>query len=202
MVFCMSCSSLGGAGLKKSKKREIRKFTNGKSHLIVSLWVVEGGSRYPHPSTLGKAWWLEVPTVLRVAVPTLPALQCLFASTIWAEQHCAHTVPLLGTEGTDTHTHAWMCTRRQGQARTPNSCSIHKHVRYKHRTHTRMHSRPLTAHHLCTASDFSLCCVLCPRFCTHKCFVPFRLSSNSPTILQLFRRNFRATDPRVMSCPP
>lgn len=54
-------------------------------------------------------------------------------------------------------------------------------------THTHRHSRPLTAHHLCAASDFSLCFVLCPCFCFHKRAVPFLLSTLSLIVPRLIR---------------
>lgn len=42
---------------------------------------------------------------------------------------------LRGHRHAQTHTHAWMHTRKQGQTCTPHLCSIHKYAWYEQRTH-------------------------------------------------------------------
>lgn len=66
-----------------------------------------------------------MPTVHRVAVPTLPALRCLFAEAIWEEQLGAHTAPQLSSEGVEINTHKHMHGFAQGQKCTLHSCSMH-----------------------------------------------------------------------------
>lgn len=143
-------------------------------------------------------------------MPAPPALQYLFASAIWEEQLCAHTVPLLSSEGTDTHRHTHMhgCTQEsKGRhalhiyVESTNMHGMNSAHTYEG-THTHRHSRPLTAHHLCAASDFSLCFVLCPCFCFHKRAVPFLLSTLSLIVPRLIRWVLQARDPYVMSLLP
>lgn len=62
---------------------------------------------------------------------------------------------------------------------------LHTHIKARTHAHTHAHSRTLTAHHLCAASDFSLCYVLCPCFCFHKLSVPRLLSTHSLTMSHL-----------------
>lgn len=72
------------------------------------------------------------------------------------------------------HIHA-ACTQMQGRT----TAHTHTHTG----RHTHRHSRPLTARHLCTASDFSLCFVLCPCFCSHKLSVPLLPSFLSSSLI-------------------
>lgn len=101
----------------------------------------------------------------------------------------AHMQYLSSAQRAQTHTH----TRKRGQTCTAHTCSVRKyawHERSAHTyrgTHADMHSRPLTARHLCTASDFSLCFILCPCFCFHKLLVPLLPSSHSLILSLLLR---------------
>lgn len=132
-----------------------------------------------------------MPTVHGVVVP---ALQCLFASAIWEEQLHAHTAQ---------RAHAHTCMDAHKKARARDALHIHAACARMHgmsaHTHARarIHSRPLTARHLCAASDFSLCFVLCPCFCFHKLSVPLLPSSHSLVLAGLI-----SADSHVMSRPP
>lgn len=95
--------------------------------LTVSQCAWAAGSRYPRPSTYKRAWWQAVPTVRWVVVPTLPALQCLFASAIWEVQLYSTSPRLRGRTHTHTHTNSCMDSHKRARAEMHSTYMHHAH---------------------------------------------------------------------------